>query len=100
MKLHCSTVTLIFRVEIVEICSVSVPINMMPLKLMICILVIDTLIILILYIVLFSFLWAAWKAEETVRTEVNIQGFYENPESQCPVDKPKGGGTFYICMLN
>jgi hypothetical protein len=57
--------------------------------------------LLFLYFIslLFSFLWAAWKAEETFRTEVNIQGLYENPESQCPVDKPKGGGTFYICML-
>jgi hypothetical protein len=45
---------------------------------------------------LFSFLWAAWKAEETVSTEVNMQGVYENPMSQCPVDKSKGGGTLYV----
>lgn len=41
VKLHCSAVTLNARVEIVEICSVSAPINIMPLKLIICILVIN-----------------------------------------------------------
>lgn len=41
VKLHCITVTLNARVEVVEICSVSAPINMMPLKLIIIIFVIN-----------------------------------------------------------
>jgi hypothetical protein len=46
----------------------------------------------------FSSLWAAWKAEESVSTDVNTQRLYESPESQCPMDKSKGGGIIYIIL--
>lgn len=46
----------------------------------------------------FSFLWAAWKAEESVSTEVITQRLFESPESQCPMDKSKGGGIVYIIL--
>jgi hypothetical protein len=54
----------------------------------------------------FSFLWATWKAEETLSPAVNKQGLYENPVSHFPMDKPKGGGIslyfsgyiFLTCM--
>lgn len=88
--------------EIFKICPVSLPINMMPLKSIIILHVLNWhsyILSLSLIYLLFSFLWAAWKAEETISTEVNIQRLYENPESQCPVDKPQGGGIFYICWF-
>jgi hypothetical protein len=46
----------------------------------------------------FSFLWAAWKAEDKMFTEVKTQRLYESPESQCPMEKPKGGGIIYIIL--
>jgi hypothetical protein len=46
----------------------------------------------------FSFLWAAWKAEENVSTEINTHRLYESPEYQCPMEKSKGGGIIYIIL--
>jgi hypothetical protein len=46
----------------------------------------------------FSFLWAAWKAEENVSTEIKTHRLYESPESQCPMEKSKGGGIIHIIL--
>jgi hypothetical protein len=46
----------------------------------------------------FCFLWAAWKAEEHVSTEIKTHRLYDSPESQCPMEKSKGGGIIYIIL--
>jgi hypothetical protein len=55
-------------------------------------------IIVVVHKFTFSFLWAAWKAEESVSTEVNTQRLYESQESHYPMDKSKGGGIIYIIL--